>query len=113
MFNALRGGAHNSRRSIICVTRCIVCLVSISIQCICSLSPYTLPTITPLPTSEQNKRWIDEAFGGAPSVEEIVLRLRGMVAEASGGREWAQGALESLGKASPTALKVRLLELQP
>ncbi|CAN0275001.1 unnamed protein product, partial [Ectocarpus fasciculatus] len=53
-----------------------------------------------------NKRWIDEAFGGAPSVEEIVLRLRGMVAEASGGREWAQGALESLGKASPTALKV-------
>ncbi|CAM9465045.1 unnamed protein product [Ectocarpus sp. 6 AP-2014] len=53
-----------------------------------------------------NKRWIDEAFGGAPSVEEIVLRLRGMVAEASGGREWAQGALESLAKASPTALKV-------
>lgn len=39
-----------------------------------------------------------------------MLRLRGMVAEASGGREWAQGALESLAKASPTALKVRLLE---
>lgn len=38
-----------------------------------------------------------------------MLRLEGMtVSSADGsGREWAQGALESLSKASPTALKVR------
>ncbi|CAM9806811.1 unnamed protein product [Pylaiella littoralis] len=58
--------------------------------------------------AQQNKRWIDEAFCGAASVEEIVRRLEGMTAPSAdgSGREWAQGALESLSKASPTALKV-------
>ncbi len=61
------------------------------------------------PRRKQNKRWIDEAFGSAASsVEETVRRLEGMVAPSAdpSGREWAQGALESLAKASPTALKV-------
>lgn len=60
------------------------------------------------PCPEQNKRWIDEAFGAASSVEEIVGRLEGMVvpSPARPGRgEWAQTALDSLAKASPTALK--------
>lgn len=53
-------------------------------------------------------RWINEAFCGAASVEEIVRRLKGMTAPSAdgSGREWAQDALENLSKASPTALKV-------
>eukprot|EP00903_Cladosiphon_okamuranus_P006654 g6497.t1 len=56
----------------------------------------------------KNKRWIDEAFGTASSVEEIVRRLEGMMVPSAdrSGREWAQTALDSLAKASPTALKV-------
>ena len=61
------------------------------------------------PCREQNKRWIDEAFGAASSVEEIVRRLEGMVMpspDRPGRGEWAQTTLDSLAKASPTALKV-------
>lgn len=76
----------------------------------------------PFPSLSQNKRWIDEAFSGARSVEEIIRRLEARAAkgssEVSAGnssreaddsatREWARGALDSLAKASPTSLKVR------
>ena len=74
----------------------------------------------------QNKRWIDEAFAGSSSVEDIVRKLEarasGSPGEQSGkrpsersayddgkdcsGREWANETLSSLTKASPTALKV-------
>lgn len=78
-------------------------------------------------SSGQNKRWIDETFAGASSVEDIVRKLearaRGVPGEQSGdqsgnrssdasddkdssGREWAQETLKNLAKSSPTALKV-------
>lgn len=74
----------------------------------------------------QNKRWIDEAFAGSRSVENIVRKLEARASGAPGdqsgnrssqcsandddkdcsGREWARETLASLAKASPTALKV-------
>eukprot|EP00904_Undaria_pinnatifida_P012478 jgi/Undpi1/8360/HiC_scaffold_25.g10828.m1 len=75
----------------------------------------------------KNKRWIDETFAGASSVEDIVRKLearaRGVPGDQSGdqsgnrssdasddkdssGREWAQETLKNLAKSSPTALKV-------
>lgn len=57
----------------------------------------------------QRKRSIDNAFGGAASVEEIVRRLEERAANGSGDgseQEWARATLDNLSKASPTALKV-------
>lgn len=70
-----------------------------------------LTTMARNPRPEQNKPWIDEAFGAASSVEEIVRRLEAMAVSPANrsAREWAQTALDSLAKASPTALKVRFI----
>ncbi|CAM9574163.1 unnamed protein product, partial [Laminaria digitata] len=76
----------------------------------------------------KNKPWIDEAFAGSSSVEDIVQKLQARASGApedqsgyrssehsahddddgkdSSGRKWAQETLSSLAKASPTALKV-------
>ena len=57
----------------------------------------------------QRKRSIDNAFGGAASVDEIVRRLEERAANGSGDgseQEWARETLDLLSKASPTALKV-------